>query len=255
MEDVYHSFAQVYDMFMDNIPYDEWSDYLIGLLKEYDCKEGLVLDLGCGTGNITKRLQKAGYDMIGIDNSMDMLSIAMEKSSAQEDESTQILYLLQDMREFELYGTVAGVVSICDSLNYILEMDELIQVFKLVNNYLDPKGIFIFDCNTIYKFEEIIGEQTIAENRPESSFIWENEYQEDSHINIYDLTLYIQEDDGRYSRYEETHYERAYTVEEIQYALAQAGLEYITAYDAFTHEAPKPESERLYIIARENGKA
>lgn len=255
MEDVYHSFAQVYDMFMDNIPYDEWSDYLIGLLKEYGCKEGLVLDLGCGTGNITKRLQKAGYDMIGIDNSMDMLSIAMEKSSAQEDESTQILYLLQDMREFELYGTVAGVVSICDSLNYILEMDELIQVFKLVNNYLDPKGIFIFDCNTIYKFEEIIGEQTIAENRPESSFIWENEYQEDSHINIYDLTLYIQEDDGRYSRYEETHYERAYTVEEIQYALAQAGLEYITAYDAFTHEAPKPESERLYIIARENGKA
>lgn len=262
MENIYHSFAQVYDLFMDNIPYDDWSAYLISLLQEYQCQDGLILDLGCGTGNITQRLQQAGYDMIGIDNSMDMLLIAMEKqqnfknqSDSQQKQASDILYLLQDMREFELYGTVSAVVSICDSLNYILDIDDLIQVFKLVNNYLDPKGIFIFDCNTVYKFEEIIGEQTIAENRPESSFIWENEYQSENHINIYDLTLYIRENDGRYSRYEETHYERAYTLEEFQYALFQAGMEYITAYDALTHNAPHAESERLYIIARENGKS
>lgn len=140
----YESFARVYDLFMDNIPYDEWCSYLIELLKEYGIEDGLVLELGCGTGNVTERLFNAGYDMIGVDNSMDMLEIAMEK---KEENKKDILYLLQDMREFELYGTVRAVVSICDSMNYILDYGELVQVFSLVNNYLDPGGIFIFDLN------------------------------------------------------------------------------------------------------------
>lgn len=104
----YESFARVYDLFMDNIPYDEWCSYLIELLKEYGIEDGLVLELGCGTGNVAERLFNAGYDMIGVDNSMDMLEIAMEK---KEENKKDILYLLQDMREFELYGTVRAVVS------------------------------------------------------------------------------------------------------------------------------------------------
>ena len=119
-----------------------WSKYLIQLLKEYQVEDGLVLDLGCGTGNMTELLAKEGYDMIGVDNSEDMLEIASEK---REKSGLNILYLLQDMREFELYGTVKAVVSICDSINYILEEDDLREVFSLVNNYLDPKGMFIFD--------------------------------------------------------------------------------------------------------------
>ena len=113
--DAYTSFAQVYDLFMDNVPYEEWGEYLAHLLKEYGIKDGLLLDLGCGTGKLTRIMESYGYDMIGVDNSYEMLDMAREHASEN------ILYLLQDMREFELYGTVEAVISVCDSLNYLLE--------------------------------------------------------------------------------------------------------------------------------------
>ena len=138
--EAYTSFARVYDTFMDNIPYEEWCEYLTGLMREYGVRDGLVLDLGCGTGNMTELLAKAGYDMIGADNAEEMLEIAMEK---RDKSGHDILYLLQDMREFELYGTVRAVISVCDSVNYITEPEELQEVFRLVNNYLDPKGVLI----------------------------------------------------------------------------------------------------------------
>ena len=143
----YGEFARVYDMFQDNVDYDAWGAWLKQQLKEYGILDGLVLDLGCGTGTMTELLAEAGYDMIGVDNSEEMLEIAREK---QIKSGHEILYLLQDMREFELYGTVGAVFSICDSLNYITEPEELKQVFRWVNNYLDPGGIFIFDFNTEY---------------------------------------------------------------------------------------------------------
>lgn len=249
--DAYTGFAAVYDMFMDNIPYGEWCTYLEGILKEYGVEDGLVLDLGCGTGKLTRLLAMDGYDMIGVDISEDMLEIAMEH---QAEEGGEILYLLQDMREFELYGTVRAVVSICDSMNYLMEYEDLVQVFSLVNNYLDPKGIFVFDLNTPYKYQEILGEQTIAENREEGSFIWENYYDEEEAVNEYDLTLFIREDDGRFRKYEETHYQRAYSLKTIKKALEEAGMVFVEAYDAFTKEPPKADSERIYVVARESGK-
>lgn len=250
----YESFARVYDLFMDNIPYEQWCEYLAGLLKEYGTTDGLVLELGCGTGNITRLLADKGYDMIGVDNAPDMLEIAMEK---KETEGQDILYLLQDMREFELYGTVKAVVSICDSMNYIIEEEDLLEVFRLVNNYLDPRGIFIFDMNTEYKYREILGENTIAENREDASFIWDNYYDEEEQINEYDLALFIPEEiqgETLYRKYEEVHYQRAYSLETVKNLLEQAGMEFVTVYDAFTHHAPQEDSERVYIIAREKGK-
>ena len=250
----YESFARVYDLFMDNIPYDEWCSYLIELLKEYGIEDGLVLELGCGTGNVTERLFNAGYDMIGVDNSMDMLEIAMEK---KEENKKDILYLLQDMREFELYGTVRAVVSICDSMNYITEEEDLLEVFRLVNNYLDPGGIFLFDMNTKYKYAEILGDNTIAENREDASFIWDNYYDEEEQINEYDLALFIHEDcqgELLYRKYEETHYQRAYELETVKRLLEEAGMEFLAVYDAFTREEPKADSQRVYMIAREKGK-
>ena len=139
----YESFAEVYDLFMDNVPYDVWKTHLFDILGQYHITDGLVAELGCGTGKMTRRLAEAGYDMIGIDNSYDMLSIAMEHPA--ED----ILYLCQDMRAFELYGTVAAVISVCDSMNYIVEYEDLVEVIRLVNNYLDPGGVFVFDVNTL----------------------------------------------------------------------------------------------------------
>ena len=249
--DAYTGFAAVYDMFMDNIPYGEWCEYLTDILKDYGVEDGLVLDLGCGTGKLTRLLAGKGYDMIGVDLSEEMLEIAMEH---QAEEGGEILYLLQDMREFELYGTVAAVVSICDSMNYLMEYDDLVQVLSLVNNYLDPGGVFVFDLNTPYKYREILGEQTIAENREEGSFIWENYFDEEDGVNEYDLTLFIREGDGRFQKFEETHFQRSYTLGEVQEALLEAGMEFVTAYDAFTKEPPKEDSERTYIVAREKGK-
>ena len=249
--DAYSSFASVYDQFMDNVPYEEWAEYLTGLLGEYQVHDGLVLDLGCGTGSLTEILAKKGYDMIGIDNSEDMLQIAMEKRA---DSGLDILYLLQDMREFELYGTVAAIVSICDSMNYLTDYEDLVQTLKLVNNYLDPQGVFIFDMNTVHTYRDLIGDRTIAEARAECSFIWDNDYDPETKINEYDLTLFIQEEDDLYRRFVETHYQKAYELEEVKRAIAEAGMEFVTVYDAFTRKAPDENSERVYFIAREQGK-
>lgn len=245
--EAYSGFAKVYDLFMDNIPYGEWTEYVKELFAEEGITEGILLDLGCGTGSVTELLAKAGFDMIGIDNSEEMLEIAMEK---REESGLDILYLLQDMREFELYGTVKGVVSICDSMNYILEDEDLMEVFRLVHNYLDNEGIFIFDMNTMYKYEEILADNTFAEDREESSFIWENYYDEEDEINQYDLALFVKEEDGRYRKYEETHLQRAYRQEDVEEMIRESGLELLHVYDAFSKEAPTEESERIYYVCR-----
>ena len=247
----YTGFAELYDEFMDNVPYKEWCDYLVSLLHHYGCRSGLLLDLGCGTGTLTELLDSRGYNMIGVDVSEDMLSVAMDKRT---ESGKDILYLLQDMREFELYGTVAAVVSICDSMNYLTDIDDLITVFRLVNNYLDPGGYFIFDLNTRYKYETIMGSTTIAEDRGDAAFIWENEFDPDTSLNYYSLALFMEDEDGRYSRFDEEHVQRAYSIEEIRSAAETAGMRFVAVYDAFTMNAPKEDSERLYVILQEQGK-
>ena len=249
----YEKFAQVYDLFMDNIDYEEWADYITDHLKKYGIEDGLVLELGCGTGTMTGLLADRGYDMIGVDNSGEMLAEAMEK---RMESGQDILYLQQDMQEFELYGTVRAIVSVCDCVNYVTEKNELQEVFRLVNNYLDPKGMFIFDLNTRYKYEQM-GETTIAENREEASFIWDNYYDPEEEINEYELAIFIPEgeDSDLYRKFEEVHYQRAYDLAMVRRLLEEAGMEFVTAYDAFTKDVPKPESERIYVVAREKGKS
>ena len=297
----YSAFAYVYDELMDNVPYDEWAEYLIGLLKENGVPDGLVCELGCGTGQMTRRLAAAGYDMIGIDLSEEMLDVAREQEyeayegeyGIDEEENLSapdvaelgceldpedvlddepgtvtaepsILYLQQDMREFELYGTVSAVVSICDSMNYMTSDEDLLQVFRLVNNYLDKDGVFIFDMNTEYKYKELMGDTTIAENREDVSFIWENLYDEEKRLNEYCLTLFAKveteddEEDGEetgkaplFEKYEEVHLQRAYPLAEVKRLLAEAGMTFVAAYDVLTHEAPGPQCERMYIVAKE----
>ena len=249
--EAYTEFAAVYDDFMDNVEYEKWAEYLIGSLKEYGIEDGIVLELGCGTGVMTELLAESGYDMIGVDNSEEMLGEAMEKRA---ESGHEILYLEQDMREFELYGTVRAIYSVCDSVNYITEETDLEEVFRLVNNYLDPGGMFVFDFNTEYKYREILGQQTIAENREDNSFIWENDYDEETGINTYELALFLKREDGLYEKQEEIHYQKAYTLEAMKRIIERAGMEFVTAYDAFTDRRPDEKSERIYVIARECGK-
>ena len=245
--DAYTGFAEVYDLFMDQVPYEKWSRRITEILKEYGIPDGLVLDLGCGTGSMTELLAGAGYDMIGVDASEEMLELAYEKRA---ESGHDILYLLQDMREFELYGTVRAIVSVCDSLNYITEEEDLLQVFRLVWNYLDPDGVFFFDMNTIYKYSKMLGETTIAENREEGSFIWENYYDPEEQLNQYDLTLYIRDEDDRYTRFEETHIQKAYALERVLELLEKAGLKAEQIFDSDTGKEVTDTTGKFCIAAR-----
>ena len=128
--------------------------------------------------------------------------------------------------------------------------EDLKKVFGLVKEYLAEDGVFIFDLNTVHKYRDLMGECTISENREESSFIWENYFYEDEMVNEYDLTLFIREESDLYRKCEELHYQKAYELEQVKELLLQAGMEFVAAYDAFTHDPVTAESERMYIIAR-----
>ncbi len=265
----YSDFADVYDIFMEDTPYEAWADYIAELIAEYgvskpyaegtsasdaealDQERNLVVELGCGTGSFTEELAARGYDMVGIDNSWEMLDVAREK---QIESGLQILYLEQDMRELDLYCTAGTIVSVCDSINYVTDEQELEKTFRLVNNFLFPGGLFLFDFNTEYKYRDVIGNRTIAESREECSFIWENWYHQDTRINEYDVTFFKQVKDDLFRRSSETHFQRGYTVEEMDRIVRAAGLMPIRVIDADTHREVTENSERVYFLARECGK-
>ena len=250
---MYESFAQVYDLFMDEVPYEDWCARILQLFEEAGIDDGLVLDLGCGTGSLTCLLADHGYDMIGVDASPEMLDAAREKCADHPD----VLLLEQDMREFELYGTVRAVVCACDTLNYVSGEDELLQVFRLVNNYLDPGGLFLFDMNTAFKYRNDLGNQTFAESREEGAYIWDNFWDEEEQVNEYDLTLFIREEGTkeRFLRFEEVHTQTAFPMERVLLLLKEAGLVPGPVYDGYTGEPAREESRRLVFTARECRKA
>lgn len=250
----YTDFSYVYDLFMDNVPYDEWGEKIERILRQNGIEDGLLLDLGCGTGTLTEIMSDKGYDMIGIDSSEDMLLIAREKqyeNSAFEecevdeddlDKEEKILYLCQDISDFELYGTVRAVISTCDTFNYLVEPEDFLKSLKLINNYIEPDGVLIFDMNAPEKYENVLLNNVFAENRDDASFIWENSFSSESRINEYALTLFIKDDDsGQYDKTEEYHYQRAYTRDEIRELLDRAGFEIIENYE---------EDMRMYYVAR-----
>lgn len=245
--DAYTSFASVYDLFMDNVPYEEWCAFLCKILAQHGITDGPVLDLGCGTGKMTRLMSEQGYDMTGIDNAAEMLQIA-----AMESGEVPILYLLQDMQDLELDGCVRAVYSVCDCVNYVLDEEELQQAFSRVHEYLEEDGAFIFDVNTSYKYTKLLAENTFAESRDEGSFIWDNYYDEEERINEYDLTLFIPEGDELYRRYTETHYQRNYETETLLKLLKNAGFTDICVYDDYT-DAPLCEtSERAVFVAKKS---
>ena len=244
--EAYADFSKVYDILMDNVPYKEWAERIIKELKSSGIDDGLVLELGCGTGTFCELMAEAGYDMTGVDNSPGMLEAANEKKLKSGHD---ILYLLQDMREFELYGTMRAIICICDSLNYLTDKEDVFTCFKLVNNYLDPGGMFIFDFNTVHKYRDVIGDAVIAENREECSFIWENEFDEEECINDCLLTIFNRRDDGAYERSEEEHVQRGYELSEIKELITRAGLEFVKAWNG--EEDEEGEATRIFVIAKE----
>ena len=250
--EAYSGFAKVYDLFMDDVPYEKWCDGICKILSHYGITDGIVAELGCGTGAMTRLLSQRGFDMIGIDVSEEMLLQARGYGDeGQSFETKPILYLQQDMRSFELYGTVAAIVSVCDSMNYITQESELADVFSLVNNYLDPGGIFIFDMNTIHKYRDVIGDQLICDQRDGADFIWDNYYDETKRLNEYQMTFFVRGADGRYQRFEEVHIQRGYEIADVCRLLEQSGLAVEGVYaEDFTRKGDE-DCERVFFVARE----
>lgn len=264
--EVYTSFAQVYDALMDDIPYDEWCEYVEELLKEYRVEDGAaILELGCGTGNITRRLAGRGYRMLGLDLSEEMLSIAMEKQLHMYDspgaeldfsrqaacDSKPVLYIRQDMKEFTIGECVSVIISLCDSMNYMLDEQELLAVLKRVKEHLVSSGIFIFDMKTPYFYQDICGDNIFAEDREDVSYIWDNCFDEERRINEYALTLFVPyrgDASNLWQKFTEFHYQRAYEIHEVKKVIRESGLNLLAYYEAFTHQKPGKKAERIYYI-------
>ena len=257
--ETYGAISRVYDKLNSEIDYNRWADFIEDCFKKFlPCRPELVLDLACGTGSMTRALAARGYDMIGIDGSADILSVAMSRSQGGKD----ILYLLQDMRKFELYGTVGSVVSCLDSINYLLSEEDLKKTFSLVHNYLDPDGLFVFDMNTPYKFEniysdnayiledEITEEYGDGESDTYSVFCgWQNQYDKESGICDFYLSLF-EELDGTYKRSDEHQRERCYQKETVEKLLCECSFEVLGFFGGYDFSAPEADCQRWYICAR-----
>ena len=247
----YEAIARVYDKLNAQIDYSVWADFFEKCFDRYLSKRPeLVLDLACGTGRMTRELKSRGYDMIGVDGSPDMLSEAMYSY-----DSEGILYLCQDMREFELYGTVGAVVCCLDSINYLLDVKDVRKVFFLAHNYLDPDGVFIFDVNTPRKFERIYSDNAyILEDEDDTGCAvfcgWQNEYDRKSGICDFFLTLFEETEDGTYVRSDEHQRERCYDLDVIKNALESEGFEFVGAFGNFDFENANETHDRWYVVAK-----
>lgn len=247
----YEQFARIYDHALNVFPYEAWFEYLNRLFKRYAVEPKSILDLGCGTGSMSIRLAKAGYEPVAVDLSEDMLMIAREKTL---EEGQEVLYLCQDMTELDLFGTIDAAFAFGDSMNYLLSYEELVETFRRVNMFLEPEGLFIFDMNTAYKFKEVLGNNTYAETEEDFAYIWENYFYDEEEINEYKVTIFIEEEDGTYERSEEIHHERAYSLDMVIRAIEASGLELLECFHDQTFEPIKPETERMYFVTREKGK-
>lgn len=244
--DTYGKFAGIYDDLMTDFDYEEWFNYIEDILRKNNVKPKNILEMACGTGNLSYYLGKKGYDLTCFDLSADMLSRADEKLSSFNN----VRLLNQNMIDFNIYEKFDCILSICDSINYITEKDDLLETFKNVYNHLEDDGIFIFDINSFYKLKYIIGNNTFVEDREDIFYSWENYFDEEDNICEFYLTFFFSEDGKNFQRFDEDHLEKAYKVDEIVDLLKEAGFEDIEYFEAFGFEKPVEETERINFVVK-----
>ena len=248
---IYDILAPIYDKVNADVDYSAWADFIEKIIeREYgDGAPELILDLGSGTGRMTIELASRGYDMTGVDLSPEMLDVA-RREAEEAGLGDKILWLCQDMTEFELYGTVDVTVSCLDSINHLCSPADLDKCLALVHNYLIPDGLFIFDVNGKYKFENVYGDTTYAMEEEGSVCVWQNSYNPRTRICDFYITLFKEEEDGRYARYDDTQRERMYTLRAMKKHLENAGFEYVGAYSDYAFTPAYDSDERIYVVAR-----
>lgn len=245
---MYANFASVYDRLMRDIPYDEWIGYLARLFNKHGIKPADILDMGCGTGNVTIPLAEMGYRLTGLDISAEMLAVAEEKARSR---GLSVTWIQQDMRSADLGGLLFDlVISMTDSLNYLSTPAELGLVFAKARQLLKQGGWFIFDLNSIYKVSQVFGNNVFTLLEDDIAYIWENEYNPADRTCLMDLTFFMREEDGRFRRFSEEHHETGYPADEVGRLLGDAGFEVKAVYGGQTFEEPQDTSERIYFMAR-----
>ena len=247
---IYDLLAKHYNSINRQINQGRWADFFETVFKKYATKKpSLILDLGCGTGSMTIELAKRGYDMTGVDISPEMLDIA-RREAEKCGLSDKNLWLNQDICAFELYGTVDVCVSNLDTINHLLSKDDVYDCFMLVHNYLDPDGIFIFDINGKYKFENIYADKTYVYDEKDGVLIWQNKYSKRSKICDFYITAFDKQRDGSYQRHDDVQSERMYRIKDMKSMLLECGFEFIGAYSDFDFTPATDDAERIFIIAR-----
>jgi ubiquinone/menaquinone biosynthesis C-methylase UbiE len=243
---IYQGFARVYDQLMTDTPYDVWYKHLLSVLNRYNIKGKDVLELACGTGEMTRRLAKDGFKVIGTDLSGEMLEIAQEKAFEQ---NLKLRFVQQDMTEIELFQKYDAIISFCDGFNYLIDKTDLEKSFRSCYDYLNEDAYLIFDISSAYKLEHVLGQTVYTETSEEVAFIWENYYDAETKILEFDLTIFEKED-NRYIRHDEIHKQRAYSIEEIKQAMNNTGFECLEVLDTNTNKVITDQSERLLFIGR-----
>lgn len=246
MSKSYGIFAEFYDVLTSNIDYKKRACYFDSLVKEFGGKQGgLLLDLACGTGSLSEELDELGYDVIAVDNSQEMLGIAMDKKF---DSGRNIQYLCQDMRRIDMFGTIDVTVCALDSLNHLDSIDDVRKVFERVFLFCEPDGLFIFDINTEYKHKEILGDNTYVYDTDEVYCVWQNSC-DGSRVKI-ELDFFVPED-GAYKRYEEHFFENAYPLEDIDRILEEIGFEILSCCDDDSRNPVCETTQRaVYVVKK-----
>lgn len=242
----YLKFAKIYDKLIYDVDYDKIVDFINREKEKYNIKGNSLLELGCGTGNITSKLN--GYNIIAMDNSDEMLSLAREKSFGRRN----IRFLQGDIRDFSLNKDFDMSIAVLDVFNYTTEYDDLLKVFDLVYKHLKKDGLFIFDVNSAYKISEFISNNIFSDEVDDTLYVWQGSFDEETKINEYLLTFFQKVSGSRYERFDETHRERAYTLEEIYTALDQKGFTEIKVYDSYTYKEVSDKTLRLTFVARKD---
>ena len=244
----YSALSAGYDILNSETDYEAWADFIVEIFKKYGNGVESVLDLGCGTGAMTFALHERGYDMTGGDLSVDMLSVAREE--CYERDITDILWLLQDMRSFELYGTVNAAVCCLDGINHLTGKGDVAKCFATVHNYLDPDGLFVFDVNTPSKFEDFYACNDYILEDEGVTVCWQNDYDKEKKICDFYLSVFEEQENGLWKRSDEVVRERCYSREELVSELERAGFEVIGFFGDFSFGEPSENCHRWYIAAR-----
>lgn len=242
---MYNNFALLYDELMMDVDYKEWYLYIKKILDKFDKHPESILEMACGTGNLSYYLAKDGYDLTCFDLSSNMLSIAYNKLNRYKN----VTILNQNMVDFNINNRFDSIISICDSINYIVDKEELLKTFKNVKDHLKDEGIFIFDINSHYKLKNIIGNNTFVEDKEGIFYVWQNYFDENENISEFFLTFFVEDEKGGYTRFDEEHMEKAYYVEEVIELLKLASFSQIYYFNSFTFEKPSKESERINFVA------